>query len=144
MHNFGKQTQKNSNKCFGVYLYSAGTQNGNPHQLSVMMCRVTYLLLWANTRAGVCHSQHRKNLGKVSEKNAGEWTGGKEISKEEIAGSRDCLQSGFTVVSLSRTNLRSDNDKADIKGRDSEDPDALTLTPEIIYNIDLSIPFYSS
>ena len=32
--------------------------------------------------------QHRKQLGEVLEKNAGEWTGRVEISKEELPGSK--------------------------------------------------------
>ena len=32
--------------------------------------------------------QHRKKLGEVLEKNAGEWTGRVEINKEELPGSK--------------------------------------------------------
>ena len=32
--------------------------------------------------------QHRKKLGEVFEKNAGEWTGRVEISKKELSGSK--------------------------------------------------------
>ena len=31
IYNFGTQTQKNKNTCFGACLYSAGTQHGNLH-----------------------------------------------------------------------------------------------------------------
>ena len=48
--------------------------------------RVTYFILWAYAGTGISHSQHRKKLGEVSEKNAGEWTGRVEISQEEIPG----------------------------------------------------------
>ena len=72
--------------CFGAYLYFAETQHGNLHQLSVTMSRVTYLILRAYTATGVSHSQHRKKhtktLGRFW-KNAGEWTGRVEISKEK-------------------------------------------------------------
>ena len=78
------KTQKNNQTCFGTYLYSAGTQHGNLHQMPVMMSRVTYFVLRAQTRTGVNHSQHRKNSGEVFGNNADEWTGRVEISKEEI------------------------------------------------------------
>ena len=35
-----------------------------------------------------CARQHRKKMGEVLEKNAGEWTGRVEISKEELPGSK--------------------------------------------------------
>ena len=44
--------------------------------------RVIYFILHAYTGTGVSHSQRRKNSGEVLEKNAGEWTGRVEISKE--------------------------------------------------------------
>ena len=50
--------------------------------------RVTYFILRAYTGIGVSHSQHRKKSGEVLEKNAGEWTGRVEISKEEIPGGK--------------------------------------------------------
>ena len=50
--------------------------------------RVTYFILRAYTGTGVSHSQHRKKSGEVLEKNAGEWIGRVEISKEEIPGSK--------------------------------------------------------
>ena len=45
---------------------------------------VTYFILQTQTGTSVCHNQHRNNLGEVLEKNAGEWTGRVEISKEAI------------------------------------------------------------
>ena len=50
--------------------------------------RATYFILQAYTGTGVSHSQRRKNSGEVLEKNAVEWTGSVEISKEEIPGSK--------------------------------------------------------
>ena len=50
--------------------------------------RVTYFILQAYTGTGVSHSQLRKKMGEVLEKNAGEWTGRVEMSKEEIPGSK--------------------------------------------------------
>ena len=56
--------------------------------------RVTYFILRAYTRTGVSHSEHRKKLGEVLEKNAGEWTRRVEISKEDIPGSKRSM-SGY-------------------------------------------------
>ena len=50
--------------------------------------RVTYFILQAYTGTGVSHNQHRKKIGRGFGKNAGEWTGRVEISKEEILGSK--------------------------------------------------------
>ena len=79
--------QKN-NTCFGAYFYSPDTQDGNKHQLSVTMSRVSSFILRAHTGTGVSHSQQRENSGEVFGKNADEWTRRVEISKEEIQGSR--------------------------------------------------------
>ena len=49
---------------------------------------MTYFILRAYTGTGVSHSQRTKKSGEVLEKNAGEWTGRIEISKEEIPGSK--------------------------------------------------------
>ena len=49
--------------------------------------RVTNFILRAYTGTGVSHSQHREKSGEILEKNAGEWNGMVEISKEEIPGS---------------------------------------------------------
>ena len=47
---------------------------------------------WAlNTGTSVSNSYHRKNSGEVLGKNAGEWTGRVEISKEEIPGSKHSM-----------------------------------------------------
>ena len=50
--------------------------------------RVTYFILQAYKGTDVSHSQHRKKIGRGFGKNAGEWTGRVEISKEEIPGSK--------------------------------------------------------
>ena len=82
IHNFGMQTQKNNNTCFGAYLYSAGTQHGNLHPAGwpILFCGPTQEPVSAAA-----------NAGKTREvffflKNAGEWTGRVKISKEEIPG----------------------------------------------------------
>ena len=74
-HNSERRSRKtnnnNNNKkaptCIGAYLYSAGTQHRNLHQLSVTMNRVTCSILRAHTETGVSHSQHRTNSGVISE-----------------------------------------------------------------------------
>ena len=48
---------------------------------------MTYFILRAYTGTGVSHSKQEK-LGRGFGKNAGEWTGRVEISKEEIHGSK--------------------------------------------------------
>ena len=53
INNFGTQNQKNNNTCFAAYLYSAGTQHGDLHHLSVKMSRVVYFILQAHTGTGV-------------------------------------------------------------------------------------------
>ena len=55
--------------------------------------RVTYFILRAYTGTGVNHSQHRKKIGRGFGKNAGEWTGRAETSKEEIPGSKRSMYS---------------------------------------------------
>ena len=47
---------------------------------------MTYFILWAYTGTLASHSQHRKKIGRGFGKNADEWTGRVEISKEEILG----------------------------------------------------------
>ena len=59
--------------------------------------RVTYLILRAYTGTGVSHSQHRKKIGRGIGKNAMEWTGRVEISKEEIPGSK-CTMYGYILT----------------------------------------------
>ena len=50
---------------------------------------VAYFILRAYTGTGVSHSQHRKKkIGRGFGKNAVEWTGRVEISKEEILASK--------------------------------------------------------
>ena len=75
------RTQSNNNHCFGVYLYFVGTQHGNLHPAGrpILFCGPTQepMLTTANTR---------KTIGRGFRKNAGEWTGRVEISKEEIPG----------------------------------------------------------
>ena len=58
IHNFGTPPQEHSNKCFRGYLYSAGTQHGNQHQLSVtwagwpiLFCGPTHELVLATANA---------------------------------------------------------------------------------------------
>ena len=85
---FRNANPENNDTCFGAYLYSAGSQHGNLHHLSVTMSRVTYFILRAHTATGVSHSQLRKNPGEIWEQNVGEWNGRVEISKEEIPGSK--------------------------------------------------------
>ena len=68
--------------------------------------RVTYFILWAYTGTGVSHSQHRKKLGAVLEKNAGEWTRRVEIRKEETPGSKHSMYGYILPYSrLQRENL---------------------------------------
>ena len=50
--------------------------------------RVTYFILQAYTGTGVRHSQRRKKIGRGFAKNAGDWIGRVEISKEEIPGGK--------------------------------------------------------
>ena len=47
---------------FLAYLYSVGTQHGDPAS-----SRVTYFILRAYTGTGVSHSQHRKKSGQILE-----------------------------------------------------------------------------
>ena len=75
IHNFGTQTKTNSSTYLGAYLYSAGTQHGTLHQLSVTTSGAILFILRAHAGTGVGHSQYKKNLGEVLKKNANEWTG---------------------------------------------------------------------
>ena len=61
------------------------------------MSRVTQFIVQAHTGTGVSHNQHSKNSGEVLEKNAGEWTGRVDISKEEIPGSK-CSMYGYILT----------------------------------------------
>ena len=68
--------------------------------------RVTYFILRAYTGTGVRHNQHRNNSGEILEKNAGEWTGRVEISKEEIPGSKRGMRGNILTYSrLEKENL---------------------------------------
>ena len=58
--------------------------------------RVTYFILRAYTGIGVSHSQ-REKIARGFGKNAGEWTGRVEISKEEIPGSERSMY-GYTLT----------------------------------------------
>ena len=51
---------------------------------------MTYVILRAYTGIGVSHSQ-REKIARGFGKNAGEWTGRVEISKEEIPGSKHSM-----------------------------------------------------
>ena len=53
---------------FEAYLYSAGTQRGNLHQLSATMSRVTCFILRAHTGTGVSHCPTHAKLGRGLEK----------------------------------------------------------------------------
>ena len=68
--------------CFLACLYSAGTQHRNLH-----LAGWPFLFCGPKQEPCVSHSQHRKNREKFS-KNAGEWAGRVDISKEEIPGSK--------------------------------------------------------
>ena len=63
----------------GTCLYSAGSQYGNLHQLSVTISRMTK-----------CNKKYREGRG--LEKNNGEWTEKVEFTKEEIPGFRASMQ----------------------------------------------------
>ena len=82
IHSFGTQNQKNSNTCFGAYLYSVGTQHRNLHPTGwpILFC-------WPTQEAVLATGKTREKFGK----NAGEWTGRVEISEEEIPGSKRSL-----------------------------------------------------
>ena len=58
--------------------------------------RVTYFILRAYTGIGVSHSQ-REKIARGFGKNAGEWTGRVEISKEEIPGG-ECSMYGYILT----------------------------------------------
>ena len=77
------------------------TQHGNLHHLSVMVSRMTRFILRAHTGICVSHNHHRgktttttttKTSGELLRKNACEWTGRVEISKEEILCSRRSMR----------------------------------------------------
>ena len=76
-------------------MYSAGTLYGNLHPTGwpILLCGPTQepVLATANTR---------KKSGEVSEKNAGEWAGRVEISKEEIPGSERSMYGYILTYSM--------------------------------------------
>ena len=68
--------------------------------------RVTYLILRPAQEPCVGHSQHRKTFGWGFGKNAGEWTGSVEISKEEIPASKRSMYGYILTYSrLERENV---------------------------------------
>ena len=68
------------------YLYSTGTQRANLHPAGwpILFCGPTQEPVLATANTG-------KTKGRGFGKNAGEWTGMVEISKEEIPGSKRSL-----------------------------------------------------
>ena len=67
---------------------------------------VTYFILRAYTGTGVSHSQHRKKIGRGFGKNAGEWTGRVEVSRDEIPGSKRSMYGYIQTYSrLQRQNV---------------------------------------
>ena len=68
--------------CFGAFSYSASTQHGNLHpaRWSILFCGLTQEAVLAIANTGKTRDRF--------EKNAGEWTGRVEISKEEIPDSK--------------------------------------------------------
>ena len=80
---------------FWAYLYAAGTQHGNLHPAG-----------WPILHSAGQHSQHMKKIGRGFGKNAGEWTGRVEISKEEIPGSKRSMYGYILTYSrLERENV---------------------------------------
>ena len=70
------------------------------------MSRMTTFILRAHTGTGVSHNQHKENSVDVFRKNAGEWAGGIEISKEETSGSNHSICGYILTYSrLQRENL---------------------------------------
>ena len=61
--------------------------------------RVTYFILWAYTGTDFSQSQHTKKIGRGFGKNAGEWTGRVEISKEENLGSKRSMYGDILTYS---------------------------------------------
>ena len=72
-------------RFFLAYLYSTVTQNRNLYPAG------RPILFRRPTQKPVGHSKHRKKIGRVLGKNAGEWTGRAEISKEKIPGSKHSM-----------------------------------------------------
>ena len=59
------QTQKNNSTYFPAYLYSAGTQHGEPASIG-------------------CYGEQADLATATTGKNAGEWTGTVEIGTEDV------------------------------------------------------------
>ena len=78
---------------FGASSYSTDTHQGNLHQSSVTMSRMTYFIL--RVHSGTClttnnteKKEEKKKLRRSFGENEGEWTGNVKISKKYIPGSR--------------------------------------------------------
>ena len=68
--------------------------------------RLTYFILRAHTGTSVSQNKHRKTIGRGFGKDAGEWTGRVEISKEEIPGSKRSMYGYILTYSrLERENV---------------------------------------
>ena len=80
-HSFHKSAYHKS--CFFSLFIFRGQSTLEPAS-----SRVTCFILRAYTGTGVSHSQQEKQIGRGFGKNAGEWTGRIEISKEESPGSK--------------------------------------------------------
>ena len=67
---------------------------------------MTYFILQAYTGTSVSHTKTQEKIGRGFEKNAGEWTGRVEISKEEIPGSKRSMYGYILTYSrLERENV---------------------------------------
>ena len=88
------QTQKNNTACFGAFTF-CGYSTWEPASI---VCNDEQGDLFYS--AGP-YSQHRKH-SEVLEKNAGEWTGRVEISKEDISGSRRCMHGYIQTNAMNR------------------------------------------
>ena len=76
---------------FLAYLYSVGTQHGNPHPAGwpILFCRPT-------KEPCVSHSKHRKKSGEILEKKC-RWIDRKCRNKQEIPGSK-CSMYGYILT----------------------------------------------
>ena len=100
-----KNNPQNPN-IFRSLKYSAGTQHGNLHQLSVTMSRVTCFILQACAGTSASHSQHRINLGEVSEKMQVNGPDGQKLArKKSLAVSVACMAIYGPAQGLKRENL---------------------------------------
>ena len=80
---------------FIAYLHSAGTQHGNLHSARwpILFCGPTQEPVLAAANTG------KEKLEEVLKKNAGEWTGRVEISKEEIHGGKRSMHANILTYS---------------------------------------------